>query len=276
MADTKFTDYKVADMSLADWGRKEIAIAEMRNARPDGHPRRIRRHQAAGRRPHRRFPAHDHPDRGADRDPAGAGRPGALGLLQHLLDPGPRRRRHRRRRHAGVRLQGRVPGRVLGIHPPHFRMARRARQHDPGRRRRRHPAAAPGHPRRVRSLLHRQPHLRGRARAVRLHQGQAGDFPRLVLRPHPAHQGRDRGNHHRRAPPVPDGRGRPPEVPGHQRQRLGHQVQVRQPVRLPRIPAGRHQARHRRDDRRQDLPWCWATATWARAAPRPSAAWAPP
>ncbi|MGD9787710.1 MAG: adenosylhomocysteinase [Sulfuricellaceae bacterium] len=29
MADTQFTDYKVADMSLADWGRKEIAIAEV-------------------------------------------------------------------------------------------------------------------------------------------------------------------------------------------------------------------------------------------------------
>ncbi len=24
----KFTDYKVADLSLADWGRKEVAIAE--------------------------------------------------------------------------------------------------------------------------------------------------------------------------------------------------------------------------------------------------------
>jgi adenosylhomocysteinase len=29
VADTQFTDYKVADMSLADWGRKEIAIAEV-------------------------------------------------------------------------------------------------------------------------------------------------------------------------------------------------------------------------------------------------------
>ncbi|RMH43914.1 MAG: adenosylhomocysteinase [Gammaproteobacteria bacterium] len=28
MTDTSFTDYKVADMSLADWGRKEIRIAE--------------------------------------------------------------------------------------------------------------------------------------------------------------------------------------------------------------------------------------------------------
>src|SRR3982751_474578 len=26
--DSKFTDFKVADLSLADWGRKEIAIAE--------------------------------------------------------------------------------------------------------------------------------------------------------------------------------------------------------------------------------------------------------
>jgi hypothetical protein len=64
-------------------------------------------------------------------------------------------------------------------------------------------------------------------------------------------QGRDRGNHHRRAPPVPDARARRTQVPGDQRQRFGHQVQVRQPVRLPRIAGRRHQARHRRDDRRQ-------------------------
>jgi adenosylhomocysteinase len=41
-------------------------------------------------------------------------------------------------------------------------------------------------------------------------------------------------------------------LPGHQRQRLGDQEQVRQPLRLPRVAGGRHQARHRRDDRRQD------------------------
>ena len=41
------------------------------------------------------------------------------------------------------------------------------------------------------------------------------------------------------------------DVPRHQRQRLGDQEQVRQPVRLPRVAGGRHQARHRRDDRRQ-------------------------
>ena len=41
-------------------------------------------------------------------------------------------------------------------------------------------------------------------------------------------------------------------VPGDQRQRLGHQVEVRQPLRLPRVAGRRHQARDRRDDRRQD------------------------
>ncbi len=44
---------------------------------------------------------------------------------------------------------------------------------------------------------------------------------------------------------------RQPAVPRDQRERLGDQVQVRQPVRLPRIAGRRHQARHRRDDRRQ-------------------------
>ena len=41
-------------------------------------------------------------------------------------------------------------------------------------------------------------------------------------------------------------------VPGDQRQRLGHQVEVRQPLRLPPLAGRRHQPRHRRDDRRQD------------------------
>ena len=40
-------------------------------------------------------------------------------------------------------------------------------------------------------------------------------------------------------------------LPCHQRQRLGHQVEVRQPVRLPRVAGRRHQARDRRHDRRQ-------------------------
>jgi adenosylhomocysteinase len=64
-------------------------------------------------------------------------------------------------------------------------------------------------------------------------------------------QGRHRGDHHRRAPPLPDARARGAAVPGDQRQRLGHQEQVRQQVRLPPLAHRRHQPRHRRDDRRQ-------------------------
>ena len=41
------------------------------------------------------------------------------------------------------------------------------------------------------------------------------------------------------------------KVAGDQRQRLGHQEQVRQPLRLPRVAARRHQARDRRDVRGQ-------------------------
>ena len=65
------------------------------------------------------------------------------------------------------------------------------------------------------------------------------------------HQGRHRGDHDRCAPALPAGRGRQAAVPGDQRQRLGHQVQVRQQVRLPPLPDRRHQPRHRRADRRQ-------------------------
>ena len=45
---------------------------------------------------------------------------------------------------------------------------------------------------------------------------------------------------------------RHPALPGDQRQRFGHQVEVRQHLRLPPLADRRHQPRHRRDDRRQD------------------------
>ncbi len=64
-------------------------------------------------------------------------------------------------------------------------------------------------------------------------------------------QGRHRGDHHRGAPPLRHDEGRLAALPGHQRQRLGHQVQVRQQVRLPPQPHRRHQPGHRRADRRQ-------------------------
>ena len=39
--DTKTQDYKVADITLADWGRKEISHRRKGNAGPDGDPRKI-------------------------------------------------------------------------------------------------------------------------------------------------------------------------------------------------------------------------------------------
>ena len=99
----------VKDIGLADWGRKEIDIAETEMPGLMAIARRIRPDAAPEGRPHRRLAAHDDPDRGADRDAEGARRRCPLGLLQHLFDAGPRRRRHRRRRHAGLRHQGREP-----------------------------------------------------------------------------------------------------------------------------------------------------------------------
>ena len=118
-------DFRVADLSLAPFGRKEMHPRRTRDARPDGDPQGVRADQAARRRPHLRVAAHDDPDRGADRDAQRARRRGALGELQHLLDPGSRRgrgrgrpRRHRRRSagRAGVRLEGRDARGVLVVH----------------------------------------------------------------------------------------------------------------------------------------------------------------
>ncbi len=72
-------DFKVADLSLAEFGRKEIRLAEhempglmsIRREFQDAQPLR-------GRADHR-LAAHDDPDRGADRDARRARRRGALG-----------------------------------------------------------------------------------------------------------------------------------------------------------------------------------------------------
>ncbi|CAK7288748.1 hypothetical protein SGPA1_90060 [Streptomyces misionensis JCM 4497] len=118
-----------------------------RDARSDGDPQGVRRGPASCRRPYHRLPAHDRADRRADRDPGRARRQGPLGFLQHLLHPGPRGRRHRRRprRHArqparrpGLRLEGRDPGGVLVVHRAGADLAgqpHRRPEHDPGRRR---------------------------------------------------------------------------------------------------------------------------------------------
>ena len=126
-------DYKVTDLSLADYGRTEIGLAE---------------HEMPGLMAMReRY--------GADKPLAGARiagslhmtiqtavlietlvaprRRGPLGLVQHLLHPGPRGRRGRRRSRGhpgepagrpGLRLEGRDPRGVLGVHAADPRVAR--------------------------------------------------------------------------------------------------------------------------------------------------------
>src|SRR6187399_2629846 len=111
-------DYKIADIKLAAWGRKEILIAET---------------EMPGLMAIRQEFAPDQPLRGARI--AGSLHMTiqtavlietlqALGAVQHLLDAGPRGCRHRQERHARVRVQGRVARRVLGLHAPHLRVAR--------------------------------------------------------------------------------------------------------------------------------------------------------
>ena len=64
-------------------------------------------------------------------------------------------------------------------------------------------------------------------------------------------QGRHRGDHDRRQAPLQDAPSGRAAVPGDQRQRLGHQVEVRQPLRLPPLAGRRDLPGHRRDARRQ-------------------------
>ena len=99
-----FSDYIVKDIGLAEWGRKEIAMAET---------------EMPGLMATREEFGPEQPLHGARiagslhmtiqtavliETLAGARRRGALGLVQHLFDPGPRRRGDRRRRHPGLRL----------------------------------------------------------------------------------------------------------------------------------------------------------------------------
>ena len=192
----------------------------------------------------------------------------ALGELQHLLHPGPRGRRDRGRPHrhargargcSRVRVEGRVARGVLVVHRAGAALARRRRsrfartQHAARRRRRRHAADPQGC--RVREggqgprpLDRRQRRVRGDPRCARPPARRAAE---AVARGRREREGRHRGDHHRRAPPLPDARSGHAAVPGDQRQRLRHEVEVRQPLRLPALADRRHQPRHRRDDRRQ-------------------------
>ena len=247
-------DYIVRDISLADWGRKEIEIAETEMPGLMARARGVRQGPAAEGRPHRRLAAHDHPDRGADRDAAGAGRRRALGLVQHLLDPGPRRRRHRRRTGTPVfAVKGETLVEYWEYAHTHLRVGRRRLpEPDPRRRRRRHPADCVLGPKAEKdaSVLD-NPQNEEEEALYAVMKRYLKEKPGFYSAIRDAITGRVGGDHHRRAPPLPDGRARRAAVPGHQRQRQRHQVEVRQPLRLPREPGRRHPPRHRRDAGRQ-------------------------
>ena len=158
-----------------------------------------------------------------------------------------------RGRHPGLRAQGRIARGILGFHArrAHASGQQRSATHR-GRRRRRHPA----HPQGLRTRKWRQlgQHAQRQPRSRRHQdpaQARGEGTPRFLAHGREGLERRFRRNHHRRPSPVPDARtGQAPRA-RHQRQRLRHQIQVRQSLRLPRIARRRHQARDRRDGRRQ-------------------------
>ena len=120
------SDYVVADLALADWGRKEIRIAET---------------EMPGLMAIRDEYASAQPLRGARITGSlhmtiqtavlietlqALGARGALGELQYFLDAGPRRGGDRGQRHRRVRGQRRIAGRLLGLHASDLRVALRS------------------------------------------------------------------------------------------------------------------------------------------------------
>ncbi len=126
-------------------------------------------------------------------------------------------------------------------------------EHDPRRRRRRDAARAQGHRVRGRRRGARsgERRLRGARRDPLAADALADGGPAALDEARRGRQRRDRGDDDGRAPALPDGRVGRAAVPGDQRQRLGDEVEVRQPLRLPALADRRHQPRDRRDDRRQ-------------------------
>ncbi len=156
--------YKVADMSLADWGRKEIELAEnempglMALRKKYGPSKPLAGAHIC------RLPAHDHPDGRAHRNAHRARRRSHLDELQHLLDAGPRRRRYRRHRSAGLRLEGRAAPGLLGQYPHANAELQGSRRTEPSAGRRRRPHAAGPQGRRARGQGRSARSRRGRAR----------------------------------------------------------------------------------------------------------------
>ena len=137
VVEAKKLPYKVADMSLADWGRKEIMLAENEMPGLMALRKKYGKIEAAGRSAHRRLLAHDDPDGGADRNAARARRRGHLEQLQYLLDARSRRGRHRQGRHSGLRLERGNQRGVRLVHRADALLPRRPAAEPDSRRRRR-------------------------------------------------------------------------------------------------------------------------------------------
>ena len=109
-------DYKIADISLAEWGRKEIDIAEhempglMATRAKYGAEKPLQGVRIMGSL-HMTIP-----DRRFDRNSCRTGRRCPLGLMQHLLDTRPRRRRNRKSWRSGLCVEGRNVRRILVVH----------------------------------------------------------------------------------------------------------------------------------------------------------------
>ena len=209
---TATADYKVADISLAEFGRKEIHLAEHEMPGLMAMREEYGAQQPLEGRAHHGLAAHDDPDRRADRDARRARRRGALGLAATSSRPRttPRRRSPRPASRSS-------PGRARRSRSTGGAPSRRSRwpgrrrpEHDPRRRRRRHAARPQG--RRVREGRRGAGPDPGRLRGVpghprRCSQRTLEEDPQRWTRIAAEHPGRHRGDHHRRAPPLPDAGG---------------------------------------------------------------------
>ena len=204
-------EYIVKDIGLADFGRKEISLAEtempglMATREEYGPKQPLKGARIAGS-------LHMTIQTAVLIETLVAlGRRRALGVLQHLFDPGPCCGGGGGRRRAGVRGQGRDPEGLLGLHRQAVRLARRRLpEHDPRRRRRRHHVRPPRRARRERRHgVPRQARLRGRGNLLRAAQEAAqGKAEGLLRRDRQVDQGRLGRDDHRRASSLRHAEGR--------------------------------------------------------------------
>ena len=221
-----FTDFKVADLTLADWGRKEIAIAET---------------EMPGLMAIREEFAPQQPLRGARIAGSLHMTIQTAVLIETLQALGAEVRWascniFSTQDHAAAAIaargtpvfayKGEIARRVLGLHAPHLRVGRAAARpnmilDDGGDATLLVHLGAQAESDRV---VHRAARpARRRPSLFASIKKQARHGSRVLFHAQGGHQGRDRRDDHRREAPLPDAQGRPPRLPRDQRQRLGHQ-----------------------------------------------------